>query len=227
MVAWDPVARERKWVVRNRFFHNGGILATAGGLVFQGTNEGDFNSYNAASGEKVWSYEGGNGIISGPMSYAVDGEQYVAVLSGYGGGGSDTWPLNTGQERLPGRLLVFKLDGKTEAPAYANTTLAPINVGDATSAGDLDKGFRNYTYYCMVCHGASAANRYNADLRRSAALTDPDLWNSIVLDGALTENGMVGFSQALGPADAEDLRAYVLKEARLAQAVQEKSATDE
>jgi len=224
LVAWDPVAKKTRWTARNRFFHNGGVLATAGGLVFQGTNEGHFNAYDGVTGTKLWTYSTGNGIISGPISYSIDGVQYVALLAGYGGGASDAWPVTVDQGRLPGRLLVFKTGAKTDVPAYVKNTPPPIEVGNATSAGDPKKGLRDYTHFCMVCHAASAAGNFNADIRRSSALGSPDLWRSIVHDGMLSENGMVGFSDTLTPARIEDIRAYVLTEARLAEEAAKKKA---
>ncbi len=85
LVAWDPAKQEARWTVDHPSFWNAGILATAGGLVFQGTAEGQFAAYLAKDGTKVWSYEAGNGIIAAPATYSLDGEQYVAVMVGYGG----------------------------------------------------------------------------------------------------------------------------------------------
>jgi quinohemoprotein ethanol dehydrogenase len=67
LVAWDPVAQKQVWKVQHDSLWNGGTLATAGGLVFQGTAKGDFNAYDAKSGERLWQFNAGLGIISAPM----------------------------------------------------------------------------------------------------------------------------------------------------------------
>jgi glucose dehydrogenase len=59
----------------------GGVLATAGGLVFTGEGNGNFNAYDAASGKKLWSFQTGAGVNSPAVSYVVDGKQYIAVCS--------------------------------------------------------------------------------------------------------------------------------------------------
>jgi hypothetical protein len=85
LVAWDPVAQEPRWTVEHPGPWNGGLLATAGGLVFQGTAGSEFNAYNATNGEKLWSFPAQTGVVAPPVTYTIDGEQYVAVLAGWGG----------------------------------------------------------------------------------------------------------------------------------------------
>ena len=99
---------------------NGGLLSTAGNLVFQGTAAGEFVAYRASDGAKLWSFPAQTGIIAAPMTYTVDGRQYVSVVVGWGG----VFPLVTGElayksGRLPNRsrVLTFALDGKAALPA--------------------------------------------------------------------------------------------------------------
>jgi alcohol dehydrogenase (cytochrome c) len=73
------------WQVKTRTPMAGGVLATAGGLVFTGDPEGRFAAYDAADGQILWSYQTGSGIRGGPISFRLDGKQYIAVLSGMGG----------------------------------------------------------------------------------------------------------------------------------------------
>lgn len=73
------------WEVKTRSPMAGGVLATAGNLVFTGDPEGRFMAYDAVRGQILWSYQTGSGIRGGPVSYRLDGKQYIAVLSGMGG----------------------------------------------------------------------------------------------------------------------------------------------
>lgn len=88
MMAWDPVARRKAWTIAEHFPLWSGALATAGGVVFYGTLEGWFKAVDAATGELLWQFRTGSGIIGQPTTFrAPDGRQYVAILSGIGG-----WP---------------------------------------------------------------------------------------------------------------------------------------
>ncbi|MEQ1716999.1 MAG: PQQ-binding-like beta-propeller repeat protein [Hyphomicrobium sp.] len=78
----------------------GGVLASKGGLVFMGEGNGDFNAYDAASGKRLWSFNCGAGVNAPPISYAIDGKQYIAVAAG----GSSIWGFRTGDA-----LMVFGL----------------------------------------------------------------------------------------------------------------------
>ena len=79
----------------------GGTLTTAGNLVFAGEGNGYFNAYNATTGEKLWSFQAGAGVNSAPMSFTLDGKQYIAVAAG------GNFQLNY---KLGDSLLVFALD---------------------------------------------------------------------------------------------------------------------
>ena len=84
--AWDPVARRPVWKIRENFPVWSGALATAGDVVFYGTMEGLFKAVDARTGELLWQFKTGSGIIGQPISYrGPDGRQYVAILSGVGG----------------------------------------------------------------------------------------------------------------------------------------------
>lgn len=218
LIAWDPFSQKKKWTVKHPFFVNGGVLATAGGLVFQGNGQGQFNAYDAADGKRLWSYPTVNGIVAPPISYSLDGRQYVAVMVGYGGPAAMYGTIVPDRPRLPGRLMVFALDGKAKAKAFDIPVPVPVNVDGIASTGNPVRGLTAYNDTCLVCHGFSAASRYTADLRRSAMIKDSDAFNSVVRDGAFKELGMVGFGEFITPAMSEDIRAYLLQEARKLQA---------
>lgn len=218
LIAWDPVARKEVWRVNQISPWNGGILSTAGNLVFQGNAEGNFAAYTADKGKQLWSFPAQSGIIAAPMTYSIGGEQYVAVLVGFGG----VWDVATGvlahkakQQRNISRLVVFKLGGKAklpDAPAMVKMVLDPPPLTgtpqQVAAGGDL------YGRYCNVCHGdAAVAGGVNPDLRHSAALNAPEAIRSIVIDGALQHNGMVSFKSALKGEDADNIRHYLIERA--------------
>jgi PQQ-dependent dehydrogenase (methanol/ethanol family) len=221
LVAWDPAARRERWSVELPAFWNAGILSSAGGLVFQGTAEGLFKAYDAKDGRELWKYETTNGIVAAPMTYAIGGEQYVAVMVGYGGAGAlSAASLLPDRPRLPGRLLVFKLGGRAQAPAYVIPEKPPIDLTDVSSRGNATQGQQLFNMNCLVCHSPNASGGYLPDLRRSAMIRSPESFKSVVLEGALRQNGMASFSRYLNEPQTEAIRAYLIAEARRLQALE-------
>ena len=218
LIAWDPVAQKARWTVEHPYFWNAGIMSTAGGLVFQGAGEGRFVAYDAANGKQLWNYETQNGIVAAPATYEIDGEQYVAVMVGYGGGGPISASVLVGNKpRLPGRLMVFKLGGTATAKPYDIPTVAALDLTNIKSTGDVKRGFARFHENCQVCHGPSASGAYLPDLRKSQMLTTADNFRSVVIDGVKQHSGMASFSRFISAKDAEDIRAYVITEAHKAQ----------
>jgi quinohemoprotein ethanol dehydrogenase len=217
LVAWDPVAQKEVWSVAHPSLQNGGVLATAGHLVFQGTGDGRFEARRASNGDLVWSFKAQDGIMAGPVSYALDDAQYVAVVSGYGGGFGLGAAADKPTSRPNGRLLAFRLGGEATLPEVARA-LAPLDrVTERFSDGQVNDGRLLYTQQCYRCHGAGAQSEgVLPDLRRSPALADRAAWSAIVNDGALESQGMVSFKRWLSPAQIEDIRAYVALKATIA-----------
>ena len=83
--AINPTTMEVAWEVKNPAPLWGGVMATAGGLVFTGMPEGQFKAFDADTGEELWSFQTGSGIVGQPVTWEQDGEQYIAVTSGWGG----------------------------------------------------------------------------------------------------------------------------------------------
>jgi PQQ-dependent dehydrogenase (methanol/ethanol family) len=215
LIAWDPVAMREVWRVDLGYPGNGGVLATGGGLVFEGATSGLFAAYDAGTGQRLWQYDAGNGIMAAPISYAVDGVQYVAVLVGFGGGvGVSHGYAIPKRPRLPGRLLVFRLDGKAVATPLAWQPPAPLDLTGVRVPEGAAEGDLLFRAHCMRCHGVKAVAGIYPDLRYTPFLLDRESWTSVVLDGALAEHGMVGFADQLKPAEAEAIRAYLIGEAR-------------
>src|SRR5262249_54522508 len=120
LLAWNPLTQKEVWRVRHPGPGNGGILATAGNLVLEGTFTGEFAAYRADNGTKLWSMQTQTGVIAAPMTYEIDGEQYIAVLAGSGGAyglnNGAYSALKTGTIRNVSRVLAFKLGGSATLP---------------------------------------------------------------------------------------------------------------
>lgn len=216
LVAFDPVAGEVRWKVEQPTPTNGGTLATAGNLVFQGTSTGAFKAFSADTGEEKWSFATQTGVLAAPMTYAIGGEQYVAVLVGWGG----VWDVSAGA--LGGgitpnvsRLLVFKLGASGELPGMKATPQLVLDPpAPAGTPQQVALGGKLYANSCSVCHGVSAvAGALNPDLRHSSTLGKPDIWQQVVHDGILAENGMVAWKDQFSAEEIEAIRIYVLKRA--------------
>jgi alcohol dehydrogenase (cytochrome c)/quinohemoprotein ethanol dehydrogenase len=225
LVAWDPVARKEVW--RRELGHpvNGGVLSTAGNLVFQGTAMGEFVAYRADSGETVWSAPTFAGVLAAPISYSIDGEQYIAVEVGWGGafglaGGELALKSHT-PSNVP-RILVYKLDGHSALPPAAPDAAPQVldPPPDLASAADVAVGKRLYHTYCSTCHGDSATGSgVLPDLRYSSIVKDRAALDGVVRGGALAARGMVAFGAEISPGDLEKIRAYIIHRAN-----QDKSA---
>src|SRR5262249_49839932 len=134
LVAWDPVARKPAWIVDHYVPWNGGLLSTAGGLLFQGTGEGKFVAYEAATGKELWESFAQTGIIAAPITSEVDGEQYVTVDAGWGGTFATVPGLVVTGAAAGGtnHVLTFKLGGKAELPSL-KTVARPLEPPPATA----------------------------------------------------------------------------------------------
>jgi quinohemoprotein ethanol dehydrogenase len=218
LLAWDPVNQREAWRVQLPSPWNGGTLATAGGLVFQGTLDGRFRAYNASSGEQLWEFDNQAATMGGPISYAIDGEQYVASLASYGtlfflpiGFGIANPPT----EPINGRVNVFRIGGTATLPARELVRLeAPEPPVIRANASTIARGGGAYAQFCAVCHGVSAiSGGVLPDLRRSGSAQDAGVWRD-TLHGARVANGMPDFTPWVSDSDAEAIRAYVAREAR-------------
>ncbi|MBV7258299.1 PQQ-dependent dehydrogenase, methanol/ethanol family [Erythrobacter crassostreae] len=216
LVAWDPVAQEAKWTVEHPGPWNGGLLATAGGLVFQGTAGSEFNAYSANSGEKLWSFGAQTGVVAPPITYTVDGEQYVAVLAGWGGAYAITVDGELLDAKAPvrnvSRLLVFKLGADGELPAEMELAKLPLDPPPSrASAETIALGAEKYARYCTVCHApAAVGSTVLPDLRRAGSLGNAGAWEAVVHGGILKDNGMVSFADSLSKEEIQAIREYVI-----------------
>ena len=216
LVAWDPVANKEAWRVEHPGLRSGGTLSTAGNLVFQGRGDGTFLAYRATDGKVLWQFDAHVGIAAAPMTYAIDGVQYVAVLAAPPQLYADT-TIRTG----PGRLLVFALDGTaTLGPRFsgAKPPIPPPAAEVKATPAEIKEGGALYRTYCSRCHNPA----YNLvksgaipDLRRASAATHAT-FEMIVRGGARRVLGMPSFANDITTDQARQIQAYVLDQARQA-----------
>ncbi|MDX6008181.1 PQQ-dependent dehydrogenase, methanol/ethanol family [Cupriavidus necator] len=217
LLAWDPVARQEAWRVATPGAWNGGLMATAGNLVFQGQIDGRINGYDSKTGRRLWSFDAGAGILAPPITYTANGKQYLTVLTGVGtSAGIDSSQLAATpdyrtQQR---RVLTFALNGK--AVLSANKTVVPEPVRDADYRPDNQmamRGMMTFLSHCIECHGIGAIAAGAApDLRASAIPLYGEAFRHIVHGGALVSQGMPRFTEFTGP-QLDDLRQYIRSEA--------------
>jgi quinohemoprotein ethanol dehydrogenase len=212
LIAWDPVRQRARWSVDHALPFNGGVLATAGGLVFQGDATGNFTAYDAANGNKLWSVQTGSAINAAPVSYLQDGKQYVLVPIGAGGGAQFVYPELHASQQGDGRarLLAFSLDGHLELPREKSEARQLSALRATAEDSVVQRGEKIYWDSCRYCHGKDVVARAGGsvpDLRFASEETHA-AWNAIVVGGAKRLNGMPG--SEMSREDAEAVRQYVL-----------------
>ena len=215
--AFDPLTGEELWNVDHVHYWNSGVVATAGGLVFQGDGLGYLSAYNTDNGEKLWTYNTYISMLAPPITYEIDGEQYVAILAGTGsaenffGHTNDTAVYKYGNF---GKLLAFKLGGNVvlKEPKIRDLTI-PVQPQLAASAQELVRGEQLYNVSCSGCHGPNArSGGVIPDLRMMAPETHK-IFKKIVVDGVYAGKGMAGYGDILNEKDTEIIRQYVISRA--------------
>ena len=222
LVAWDPLTQSRRWAVEHDVAFNGGVLATAGNLVFQGDANGRFSAYRADTGERLWSAATGSAITAAPVSYLVDRRQRVLIPIGAGSAMQFAYPsYHAGPEALgPTRLLSFSLDGKAVLPAWEYAPPALPELPPLTASAEaVDLGRRLFQDRgCSGCHGKDAVARVGGtvpDLRYATRETHLQ-WPGIVIGGARSARGMP--AHVLSADESEAIRAYIIARAHELQA---------
>jgi len=158
LVAWNPVTQSEVWRQRNALPLNGGVLHTAGGLVFQGTAEGYLNAYDAASGEQLGSFPAAGAIRAAPSTVLADGVQYIVVPAGAPSTSAESSGLtdysSTKASRSRPRLLAFALGGDAPTPAWAPELTFPKPPVDRYPPEEAAMGEVLYEMAgCVACHG--------------------------------------------------------------------------
>ncbi|MFT4519251.1 MAG: quinohemoprotein ethanol dehydrogenase [Halioglobus sp.] len=213
LLAWNPLTQKEAWRMPNPDMGAGGVLSTAGNLVFQGTTDNRFTAYNAVSGQKLWDFDTQHGIVAAPVSYAVDGQQYITVMAGQGGGFS----MMAGLEKQPAtsvrRVLTFSLGEDKKLPAYALEGTRPAPPTTNASSAQIAEGGLDYMRFCARCHGSGGISDGSVpDLRKL-----DNFWyenfDQVVLEGSMLELGMPRFDSVLTPQQNKNIKAYILHHA--------------
>jgi quinohemoprotein ethanol dehydrogenase len=213
LTAWDPVKQEAAWQVDLPRHGNGGVFVTAADLVFEGTTKQTLSAFDAHTGEILWEYNTQSAPVAGGITYELDGEQYIAINAGWGGGAAQI-ERGAGIElpRAPARLLVFKLGGDVELPPLDTTAKAPPEPPRLTaSEEEIQRGRRLFSDTCAVCHGQNAIGGVK-DLRHMDRETHGK-FEQIVLGGLYLERGMASFSDLLNEEEVGDIHSYLIARA--------------
>jgi len=216
LLAWDPQTQKPVWEVKHALPGNGGVLATAGNLVFQGTADGYLRAFSADDGRELWKYPTQIGMLAPPISFAIGDQQYIAVLTGRGGPPGMILGLQFPNDPLPSasRVLVFSLNGTASLPALpAAMPQSELPPKPDVSWFALRKGRSLFFNHCGHCHGMTATgNNIVPDLRRMPAAWHT-MFNQVVLDGALAGAGMKSFKDVLTDDDVKLIHDYVIEQA--------------
>lgn len=221
LIAWDPIQQKARWKVQQETLWNGGTLATAGGLVFQGTADGSFTAYDAASGAVLWLFNAGLGMIGGPSSFSVNGKQYVSVLVGYGGSASvlsEFMDVGWRYGVQPRRILTFGLGGKAKLAPTPPPDMSVHAVDDPSiqiDEADITPGRMLFAARCAACHGMNlnSAGGPAPDLRESGIALHPESLWAALYEGTLLPRGMPRFQQ-LTQEQVRQIHAYIRAGAR-------------
>ncbi len=225
LLAWDPIKQEAAWTVDYASPWNGGTLSTAGNLVFQGTADGRTTAYAADSGELLWESPANTGVIAAPMTYTIDGEQYVTFMAGWGG----VFALVAGGpaediiwRQSESRVLTFKLGGDDQLPPPNNTPVpAPTPPELTASAEQVEAGRQLYHGVCAGCHGGAAiSSGLVPDLRYMNPETHAQF--APIVAGARARQGMPSFAHVLPPEQITLVHQYLIKRAHDLTAMQGK-----
>ncbi|MBS0393530.1 MAG: PQQ-dependent dehydrogenase, methanol/ethanol family [Proteobacteria bacterium] len=216
--AWDPVAHKVVWEQETSAGirgYDGGVLSTAGNLVFQGRGSGELWVYAADTGAVLKKIQTGSHIMAAPMTYAVGGVQYVAVQVGYGGAAMTAGPVPPSSAAATyenkNRILAFRLDGgAVPTPAKLEPVVFEEPPHQDVKPARLHRGEVLFVQECSRCHTFGIS--VTPDLRRLTT-AQHSVFNDIVLRGAVAPTGMEKFDDILSEQDADDIHAYLIDEA--------------
>jgi quinohemoprotein ethanol dehydrogenase len=212
LVAWDPVMQRAAWRTKYPTVEGGGVLATAGNLVFQGRADGILAAYRATDGTQLWQFDTGTGIIAPPVTYSVGGTQYVSVMAGWGGSSAlfnapGSGPVKPGY----GRILTFTLGGTAtfNPPAYGHKDPPTVVISSNASAQMVHEGGLLFNNHCAGCHGINAVAGPLPDLRYANRETLEGI-QDIVLAGKRATLGMPSFQKILTSPQVRAIQAYII-----------------
>jgi quinohemoprotein ethanol dehydrogenase len=226
--AWDPQTGRSVWEVETSSGirgADGGVMSTAANLVFQGRGSGELWVYAADTGKVLKVIQTGSHIMAAPMTYSINGEQFVAVQTGYGGTAITVGPIPPGSAALKydnrNRIIAFKLGGgPVPTPALRDDGPFHLPPTQAAGAASISAGEIKFIEECSRCHVLGDSS--TPDLRRLG----PELhaaFNDIVLRGVLAPTGMERFDDLLSEQDVNNIHAYLIDQSWIAYRAQQAS----
>ncbi|MBR0911356.1 PQQ-dependent dehydrogenase, methanol/ethanol family [Bradyrhizobium japonicum] len=209
LLAWDPVHQKEVWRVEHVSPWNGGTLTTAGNLVFQGTADGRFVAYDAASGTKLWEMPTGTGAVAAAATYMVDDRQYISIAVGWGGSYGLTHRATEYQN--PGTIYTYALGGTAKLPAFVKYQTEGLLQGVKYDPKDIREGGEIYVAAaCVACHGVPGVGRggniINLGYVGAEEITS---LRHILFHGPFRDQGMPDFSGKLTEGDVVKLQAFI------------------
>lgn len=209
LIAWDPVQQKEAWRQEYASPWNGGTLSTAGDLVFQGTADGRLIAFHAKTGERLWQSPTGTGVVAAPVTYEVDGRQYVSIAVGWGGV-YGLFQRDT-EFKTPGTVYTFALGGKAAMPEFVKYQLGNLVSGVKYDAKLVEAGTALYVSNCAFCHGVPGVDKGGniPNLGYMPAAYIEHLGN-FVFKGPATDRGMPDFTGRLTPDDVEKIKSFIL-----------------
>ena len=208
LIAWDPVAQKEAWRVEQVSPWNGGTLTTAGNLVFQGTADGRFIAYNAKTGEKLWEQAVGTGVVAAPMTYELDGKQYVSIAVGWGGVYGQAQRAN--EKEGPGTVYTFVIGGTAVAPDVSKYQMGPLVAGVKYDPAHVQEGTMLYVNNSVFCHGVPGVDR-GGNIKNLGYISADMLGNlgPMLFNGPYVQQGMPDFTGKLKTEDVAKLQAFI------------------
>ena len=216
LLAWNPVEQRAVWRASYPVLPGGGVLATAGNLVFQGRADGILAAYRATDGKQLWTFDAGTGIMAPPVTYLANGVQYLSVMAGWGGpDGMFNKPKHGKVKPGYGRILTFALGGTAvlRVPAFGHTEPPKPAISMTASRETIHEGGLLYDAHCPFCHGADAVAGPLPDLRYATKEVH-EQFEAIVIGGARAPLGMPSFKDLLTRDQVRAIQAYILSRAR-------------
>jgi len=215
LLAWNPVEQRAAWHAGYPVVEGGGVLTTAGNLVVQGRADGVLAAYRATDGKQLWEFDAGTGIMAPPVTYQVNGVQYISVMAGWGGADALFNAPNRGKVKPGyGRILTFALNGNAalKVTPFGHTEPPTPAITRKASPQEIKEGGVLFNANCAPCHGLNAVAGPLPDLRYASKSTHENFEN-IVLEGEKEPLGMPSFKEILKPDQVRSIEAYILRRA--------------
>ena len=214
LLAWDPVKQQEVWRVKQVAHWNGGVVTTASGLVFQGTADGNLTALDGDNGKLLWKVNVGTGVTAPPITYSVDGIQYISFQVGWGGSGGAMNEKAT-PDIFPAHIYTFRIDGKEKMPELiAAEKPVPLHIDYPGTEKDIKRGGEIYLQYCMSCHGTIDKDYGSIPDLGLMTKAKFDIIDEIVLKGRFEPLGMPNFGSRLSAAELENIKRYIVASAK-------------